>query len=58
VEDFKAQTASKLLGTLCPEHHQAPRLRFSGSSLRDVSIHLSGCCDKLLDLANRAIAGR
>jgi hypothetical protein len=26
--------------------------------LRDVTIQMSGCCDKLLDLANRAIADR
>jgi len=26
--------------------------------LRDVTIQMSGCCSKLLDLANRAIADR
>jgi hypothetical protein len=56
VEEFKVQTARKLVDVLCPDHHQPVRLRFAGSTLRDVSIQLSGCCEKLIGLANRAIA--
>jgi hypothetical protein len=58
VEEFKEQTAQKLRGVRCPEHRQPPRLHFRGSTLRDVTIQMSGCCAKLLDLANRAIAER
>ena len=56
VQEFKARTEYKLNGIRCPEHHQRPRLRFSGTTLQNVSIQMSGCCDRLLELANRAIA--
>ena len=58
VEQFKKNTARKLESVRCPEHRQTPRLKFTGSTLRDVTIQMSGCCAKLLDLANRAIAER
>jgi len=58
IGEFKEQTARKLRDVRCPDHQQAPRLRFSGTSLRDVNIQLSGCCSKLIELANQAIAIR
>jgi hypothetical protein len=56
VERFKQSTKEKLRGVRCPEHHQAPRLHFSGYSLRDITISMSGCCEKLMELANARIA--
>ena len=56
VEEFKERTASKLREVRCPDHRQAPRLRFHGASLRDISIQISGCCEKLIALANQRIA--
>lgn len=56
VEAFKERTGAKLRGIRCPEHRQPPRIKFHGSTLRDVSIQMSGCCQKLIELANRAIA--
>jgi hypothetical protein len=58
VQDFKERTASKLGGLRCPVHGQAPRLRIQGSSLRDVTIQMSACCDQLIGLANRKISQR
>jgi hypothetical protein len=58
VQEFKEKTARKLEAVRCPDHRQRPRLQFRGSTLRDVTIQMSGCCAKLLDLANRAIADR
>jgi hypothetical protein len=55
VERFKQATEEKLRDVRCPEHRQAPRLRFQGNSLRDISISLSGCCQKVMDLANSRI---
>jgi len=55
VERFKEATENKLRDVRCPDHHQTPRLRFQGESLRNVSISLSGCCDKLMALANARI---
>ncbi len=55
VERFKQATGDKLRDVRCPEHRQAPRLRFHGSSLRDIGISLSGCCPKLMELANLRI---
>jgi hypothetical protein len=56
VEEFKERTAGKLHGVRCPVHGQPPRLRFEGSSLRDVSIRISACCSVAITLANQAIA--
>lgn len=56
VERFKRDTARKLEHVRCPEHQQPPRLKFHGRTLRDISIQMSGCCSRLLELANRAIA--
>jgi hypothetical protein len=58
VEEFKEHTARKLREVRCPDHRQAPRLRFHGASLREISIQLSGCCEKLIAIANEKIAGR
>jgi hypothetical protein len=55
VERFKQATEEKLRHVRCPEHHQSPRLRFHGSSLRDISISLSGCCPRVMELANARI---
>jgi len=57
VERFKQATESKLRGVRCPDHHQAPRIRFHGKSLRDISISLSGCCPKVMEIANARIGG-
>ncbi len=58
VEDFRERTAQKVRDLRCPVHGQPPRLRFQGSTLRDVTIQMSGCCDTLLSLANQRIANR
>jgi hypothetical protein len=55
VDEFKLRTTRKLDDLRCPVHGQAPRLRFEGSSLRDVAIRMSGCCDRLIALANQRI---
>jgi hypothetical protein len=56
IEEFKRRTLDKLHDVRCPDHKQAPRLNFRGATLRDVSIQMSACCDKLADLANQKIA--
>jgi hypothetical protein len=56
VEQFKQATREKLRGVRCLEHHQPPRLHFHGDSLRDITITLSGCCARLMELANARIA--
>jgi hypothetical protein len=58
VDEFKEHTALKLRDVRCPDHSQQPRLRFHGSSLKDITIQMSGCCAKLLAIANQKIAGR
>ena len=55
VEQFKRTTEQKLQGIRCPDHRRPPRLRFEGSSLHDITINLSGCCQKLMTMANLAI---
>jgi hypothetical protein len=56
LEQFKRWTNAKLDGVRCPKHRKRPRLQFSGSSLRDASITMTACCDRLIELANKAIA--
>ena len=56
VERFQQATREKLRGLRCPEHNQPPRLHFSGSCLREMTITMSGCCEKLMQLANVRIA--
>jgi hypothetical protein len=58
VDEFKAQTARKVQDLRCPVHRQPPRLRFHGASLKDISVQMSACCDKLIALANQKIADR
>ena len=58
MDEFKERTASKLRDLRCPDHHQPPRLKFQGSSLKNINIQMSACCAKLIDLANRRIAER
>lgn len=55
VERFKQATEDKLRDVRCPDHHQPPRLRFHGTSLRDITISLSGCCPKLMEIVNARI---
>ena len=56
VERFKQSTREKLRGVRCPDHHRQPRLQFQGASLHEITITMSGCCAKLMDLANARIA--
>jgi hypothetical protein len=58
VEQFKRETTRKIQHLRCPIHHQSPRLRFEGATLRDITIRMSGCCESFMALANRRIAER
>jgi hypothetical protein len=56
IHDFKRATEEKLREVLCPQHHQRPRVRVIGTSIREAKLSVTGCCDKLMALANQAIA--
>jgi len=56
VQQFKLATENKLRDVRCPEHHQAPRLRFHGHTLQNIRISLSGCCPKVMQIANARIS--
>lgn len=56
LEEFKERTRDKLRGVVCPVHHQPPRLKFEGRTLREIRLSLSACCDRLAGIANKAIA--
>ena len=58
LESFKRVTENKVRGLRCPTHRRRPEVCFNGSSLRDVTIRMSGCCARLMELANAAIAER
>jgi hypothetical protein len=56
VQEFKCRTRAKVAQVRCPVHHQHPKLCFRGDSLREITISMSGCCDHLIQIANKAIA--
>jgi hypothetical protein len=56
IHGFKRATEEKLREVLCPEHRQRPRVRVIGTSIREAKLSVTGCCDKLMALANQAIA--
>jgi hypothetical protein len=56
VEQFKQHTARKVRDLRCPVHGQKPRLRFQGATLRDVTVQMSACCERLIGMANQKIA--
>jgi hypothetical protein len=58
VEEFKERTLKKLQDVRCPDHKQLPRLKFHGATLRNVTIQMSACCAKLIQMANQKIAER
>ncbi len=55
VERFKQATEEKLRDVRCPDHHQPPRVRFQGDSLRNITVSLSGCCSRVMEIANARI---
>ena len=58
MREFKEATLRKVVDLRCPDHRQPPRLKFQGSTLSSISIQMSACCNRLIEMANRAIAGR
>lgn len=58
IYEFKRATEDKLRQVCCPDHHQRPRVRVIGTSIRDAKLSMTGCCDKLMAIANQAIAAR
>ena len=55
LERFKQATHEKLRHVRCPEHHRAPRVKFHGTSIHDIGVSLSGCCAKVMEIANAEI---
>ena len=41
VEEFKKNTTRKVEGLRCPEHRQPPKVKFNGTTLRDMTIQMS-----------------
>jgi hypothetical protein len=58
IHEFKRATEQKLRSVCCPDHGQRPRVRVIGTSIREAKLSITGCCDKLMALANQAIAAR
>ncbi len=56
IQFFQERTYAKLDGIRCPLHHLPPKLQFNGRTLREMTISMSGCCQRLIEIANKAIA--
>lgn len=49
------QVKQKLSQVVCSEHHQRPRVTASGTSLKQLSFSVDGCCQKLIDKAKAVL---
>ena len=46
---------SSLAKVICPDHGEYPRVLASGDSADNLTIEVSGCCEKLVDWAEREL---
>ena len=56
VREFQQRTLAKVSELKCPIHKESPKVQFNGHDLRDMTITMRGCCNRLLATANKAIA--
>ena len=43
---------SRLAKVTCPVHGEAPKVTAKGDSAENLTLEVSGCCDRLVDIAN------
>ena len=55
VEGVIKHVQERLGQVRCPQHHQQPRVRASGSSLDQLKLTIAGCCQELKDTASNAL---
>ena len=55
IEAAKKQVSNKLRNVECPDHHQHPEITITGSATHPV-FEVSGCCQKLIDAAEKALS--
>lgn len=55
LEGFKRATRAKIEDVRCPYHGRAPHVEFHGTSLREVTISIRGCCPAVMRAANQAV---
>lgn len=58
LEQFKKYTTDKIRDLYCPRHQKQPQVVFNGVSLKEVKVSMTGCCETLMELANKAIGQR
>ena len=51
----KSQMTEKLKDVRCPEHGQAPKLEFSGDSLKTLKIQMHPCCEWMREETQRLL---
>jgi hypothetical protein len=51
LQSIKDYIQKKLGAIRCPEHGQAPKVICKGKSVKDLSFEVTGCCQKLIDIA-------
>jgi hypothetical protein len=55
VHALKERIEKKLTAIRCADHHQAPRVTSTGTSLATIKWKVTGCCQKLIDKATTAL---
>ena len=55
IEQTKQNVQARLRRIHCPEHHQSPRVTFSGTSQTTLRWSIVGCCDRLVTEARRVL---
>lgn len=55
LSSVKGYITQRLSLATCPTHGAAPSVLCRGTSLKDLSLEISGCCDALIEEAKRAL---
>jgi len=55
-KDLAKAVQRKLASVRCPEHHEAPSVEITGSRRGNLGWKISGCCQRLIDSATRALS--
>jgi hypothetical protein len=54
-QQVKTNVQERLRRVRCPQHHQAPRVAGSGTSLATLRWSIAGCCDRLVEEARHEL---
>jgi len=54
-QEVGKEVAEHLRAVKCPEHDEHPTVTVVGTSADQIDLRVSGCCDRLVEAAERAV---